>query len=565
MAAVSSAADIERRSSVTSGSTIRQSIRSSRPPATNSPHTPQQRHIVSPFTSTSSGSSFRHEEDAVIIELGSRWLRAGSEGDSKPVCAIRFGPEESRRVGDYRSWVKANQPGSSPTEKAFQDLDEWSEDYELWRMDIRNLDVGLFEDKVERAIRDVYNKYLLTDAGSSRLILVLPSLVPHPLLSTLISSIFNRWKYPSITLLPSAAMTAVSAGLRSALVIDIGWEETIVTALYEYREIHSKRSTRAMKLVMQRLGILLTDLAKERGFLKNGPNTHPIAVDFDDCEEILTRLSWCKSRSEYGTVTDDDETQVFESNKFTEGQLYRNKSISIPLPFGNGCRYTEVPFDKFSEPVEKTLFAGGSSIYDLDDEEMPLDVLVYNTLLALPPDVRGACMSRVTFTGGGSNIPGVRKRTLQEVDHLVRNFKWRLTRGKAVDRRVKRNDDSNDHHSEISGDSRPSSENDIVSPTEASNPIDEKFKRANKDAKPYVHGILRLVESLGPWAGASLVANLKVRGVVEIERERFLQHGFAGASRDPDLSAMPERRSAYGSGVGRSGGERSSWTLSEWG
>ena len=97
------------------------------------------------------------------------------------------------------------------------------------------------------------------------------------------------------------------------------------------------------------------------------------------------------------------------------------------------------------------------------------------------------------------------------------------------------------------------------------NVAEERPTRSNKSSNPYTHGVLRQIETLGPWAGASLVASLKVRGVVEIEREKFLQHGIAGASRESDINVTSDRRPGFGSGVSRSGGERSSWTLGEWG
>ncbi|KAJ6166943.1 hypothetical protein N7470_002390 [Penicillium chermesinum] len=141
-----------------------------------SPHTPQQqlRSGNNSFASTTSpGSSFRNEDDAIIFELGARWLRAGFEGNSSPTCVIGFGPEGSRRAGDYRGWIEGN-AGTRPL-PAPLNAEDWVRDYELWRLDLRQIDLGLVEDKIERVFRETYNQYLLTDAGASRLVLVLPS------------------------------------------------------------------------------------------------------------------------------------------------------------------------------------------------------------------------------------------------------------------------------------------------------------------------------------------------------------------------------------------------------
>src|ERR1035437_1228994 len=89
--------------------------------------------------------------------------------------------------------------------------------------------------------------------------------------------------------------------------------------------------------------------------------------------------------------------------------------VSIPLSSINPPESLLLPFSKLAEPCESALFAAGVLPEDLDDEELPLHLLVYRSLLQLPVDVRSICMSRIVFTGGGSVIPGLRKRILDEV------------------------------------------------------------------------------------------------------------------------------------------------------
>jgi actin-related protein len=174
-------------------------------------------------------------------------------------------------------------------------------------------------------------------------------------------------------------------------------------------------------------------------------------------------------------------------------------------------------------------------------------------------------MSRIVFIGGGSNIPGVRQRILVEVNSLIQKFKWSLVRGRAIDEQTLQLQEPSIDRQPMQGISPATEDGANESSEHTFNFVEEKPRRSNKSPQPYVHGVLRQIESLGPWVGASLVASLKVRGVVEIEREKFLQHGIAGASRESDITATLDRRPGFGSGVSRSGGERSSWTLGEWG
>lgn len=472
------------------------------------------------------------------------------------MCTVGFGPEESRRTGDYRGWLNYG-----PSTECSVSPEEWANSYELWGMDLRKVDLGLVEDKIERVVRETYNKYLLTDAGTTRLVLVMPSLMPHPLLASVLSTLFNRWRFPSITLLPAAVMSATAAGVRSATVVDLGWAETTVTGVYEYRETAHKRSTRAMKHLLQETGRFLTQLTSST----RDPTTDELSVSFEYCEEVVTRFAWCKTHQE------------------TEPTDLPNTTISIPSPSNPGSEYIDVPFLKLAEPVEKALFAHGIPESDLDDEEKPLPLLLYNTLLALPPDARGICMSRIIFVGGGSHIPGIRQRILNEVNRLIKTHGWTQVRGKAVERQRTRlqelsltptpNPSTNTNPPSTApstGTTTPTQEPTATAShtpsidDEGDNEIDfveQKLQRnRDRDFKPPVQGILREVESLGPWAGASLVTSLKIRGMVEIEREKYLQHGLAGASRDLEHGYVPDRRSGL-----RTGGDRSSWTLAGWG
>ncbi|PYH97358.1 actin-like ATPase domain-containing protein [Aspergillus ellipticus CBS 707.79] len=553
------------------------SFRHSQSGGPSSPHTPQHhlRSNNSSFASTSSSTSFRGEEDAIIFEFGSRWLRAGFEGESAPMCVVGCGPEESRRVGDYRGWLKTNN-GIDTSHPASVTPEDWTGAYELWKMSLRDMHLGLIEDKIERMFRETYNKYLLTDAGTSRLVLVLPSIMPHPLLSSLLSTLFSRWRFPSITLLTTAPMAVIAAGVRSALVVDIGWAETVVTGVYEYREMASKRSTRAMKSLLQDTGRLLTRLSHDSEASQSGEE---ITVNFDLCEEVASRFLWCQPKVASKSSPDQSQQQATESQEDSGETTDQGTAsvldeiVSLPSPSAPGNTYIDVPYSKLTEPVEKVLFAQGVPDCELDDEEKPPPLLVYNALLSLPPDVRGTCMSRIIFIGGGSNIPGIRQRILNEVASLVQQHGWSPVRGKVIEQQRQRLQSLRLSQPPTPAATQPEDTAESPrSPTERStseiqddeevDPVEQKIRRNNKDkdTRPPVQGILREVESLGPWAGASLLTSLKIRGLVEIEREKYLQHGLAGASRDLETHGhAPDRRS------GLRAGDRSSWTLAGWG
>src|SRR3569833_3590136 len=67
------------------------------------------------------------------------------------------------------------------------------------------------------------HRYLLIDSRPRRVVLVLPSSLPVPLLSTTLDTIFNRFQSPTISLVSAPVMAAAAAGVRAALVVDLGW------------------------------------------------------------------------------------------------------------------------------------------------------------------------------------------------------------------------------------------------------------------------------------------------------------------------------------------------------
>lgn len=120
------------------------------PSSSANPRTPI-RSIPSMPSQFNSPSSLRAEDEVLVIELGARRLRAGFAGDAVPKALVSFGPSQTRRVGDLRAW-----------EAGFVDDwargTKWAEEHELWRNDVRGLDLGLVGDRMERGLREAFNK-----------------------------------------------------------------------------------------------------------------------------------------------------------------------------------------------------------------------------------------------------------------------------------------------------------------------------------------------------------------------------------------------------------------------
>lgn len=549
----------------------------------SSPHTPTQQRTVS-STLNSPSLSYRTEEDALIFEFGARHLSAGFTGECCPRCRLGFGPEGSRRVGDYRRWLL----GHNERKRKRTGLDAWGDDHELWRMDLRECDLGLVEDKIERAVREAYTKHLLVDSKSRRLMVVVPSVMPHQILSTLLSTLFSNFAMSSITLLSPPILSTVAAGCRTSLVIDIGWRETVMTGVYEYREVSQARTTRAMRLVTMEMGEVLD---RYDGQLRKGKapdktmeeeEKPTLSVDVEQAEEVTTRMAWCPPQQlqlKPPLIKLSTPPPTSPSSPISETPTPSTPTtsdnpdplISIPSP---SClrQPLQIPFSQFALPVELGLLANSPHVQYPDDNELPLPLLIYRSLLNLPPDVRSLCMSRIIFTGGGSNIPGLKTRLLDEVAKIVESRGWERVVGKAVDasRREPRRDRQNQAQMVQSDNSTtPTQEKPAPIPAyrqpQTTDDITTALHRdKTKDDKPCVSGIIRGIETLGAWAGASLLAELRIKGIVDIDKDSFLQHGMAGAKKPAEIGVAPKQRMSFPRGGSVGGGENRPWTLGTW-
>ena len=550
-------------------------------PDPSSPHTPQ-RQFSSAFSSPS--VSYRVEEEAVIFELGNRHLSAGFAGESSPRCNLGFGPEDSRRTGDHRRWL----PGFDERPRKRRCAYAWGDDYELWRLDMRGFDLGLVEDKVERALREAYNKYLLLDSRARKVYLIIPSVLPHQLLNRVLHTLFEHSQMPSITLLSPSILATVAAGCRSGLVVDIGWRETIVTAVYEYREVCQCRTIRGMRLLSRNIALMLercerqSKLHSAAGEISEDihNDTSPISVHVEQAEEATARMAWCRQRSpkQNTNPSGDMIPPYMDVPPMTESSEEELKALptvddvqmtSIPSPF-SPRKSLEVQFAAFADVVQDTLFASPDGFRHHDDHEQPLPRLIFKSMVSLPPDVRSVCMSRIMVAGGGSNIPGLKSRIIDEVAMVVDEHGWDPVCGKATDiRRQKLKEMSANRQAQRVP--TPEDKDDIAALPASLIPqvhdhIEENLRQGQeKYSKPTVSGRVRGVETLGAWAGCSLLASLRIKGIVEIEKDVFLQHGLGGAKKENDSTSKSQRK-GNAADMSQAGiiGQRTSWTLGAW-
>lgn len=122
-----------------------------------SPHTPNRSSVISSYGSP---STIRADDEFIVVELGSRHIRVGFAGDTSPRVVLQCSPEDQRRAGDFRGW---QQPKRSPGM-------QWSKEHEFWRYDLRDIELGLYQDKLERVLHDAFSKFVLLTSHKGQLL-----------------------------------------------------------------------------------------------------------------------------------------------------------------------------------------------------------------------------------------------------------------------------------------------------------------------------------------------------------------------------------------------------------
>ncbi|KKA27466.1 hypothetical protein TD95_001988 [Thielaviopsis punctulata] len=545
----------------------------------------------------SSPSTLRAEEDLVIVELGSRFVRVGFAGDNAPKARLQLAPDQQRRIGDFRVFL----PGYHDAWRKRPTGKDWGKDYELWQYNLREANLGLIHDKLERVLRDAFSRLLLIDSRPRRMAIIVPSMLPLPLLSTTLEILFKRFHSPTVSLLSSPVMATIGAGVRSGLVVDMGWNETVVTSIYEYREVRCTRSVRAGKMLIEELHKLLHDELIKHRYLKDkgeGDSDEHV-VSFEEVEEVANRLMWCraseksaaknKSKSEgLPTVQEQDETED-DTDTDSPRSASNDHCIEVPLrSVGSHCRIN-LSFARLADVCEGTFLDDQrSAASSFDDNELPLHLLIYNHLLRLPLDVRAICMARIMFVGGNSRIIGLKGRIYDELLALVEARGWNPVTGRGAEAyktnpKLRRTGSSAGVSPKTPTATTPPAGTTPVTPTtpgdgvwhDAANATAEEDKievaiQKTKGPAP-VQGQMRALESIGAWCGASLACHLKVMAIAGVDREVWLQTGLAGAVRtsEVDFKSQSQRLSM---GMGSGGLMRAAaniqeknWTLGAWG
>lgn len=332
----------------------------------------------------------------VVLEIGSRIVRAGFAGESAPVVTLRVDDYTSSDYSPHIQTLELLKPCflTDPPEKV-QECYHYDASKKKWLFN-NDFRAHQFLEPIHPATEEslfglvshVYDECLLVDPKRCKVIVPVPVLMPQHIRRTIANVLLDQIHAQSAIFLPEAILTVVGAGVECGLVVDIGWEQTLVCVVYDRRLLY--KSTRFTSRAAQALHYRVLEM-----FLKNGAHSDDMDQLFKTVERFIHESVYCKPRT----------------GELEEG-LFTFEGITLPRQSRHAI-------------LEDLFFPQGD---DGDDDDQPLVNLILSVIHGLPIDLRGAVSKRVIFTGIINDIPGLKTRIMNELreQNTVGSLKFRL-------------------------------------------------------------------------------------------------------------------------------------------
>ncbi|GIY71106.1 actin-related protein 10 [Caerostris extrusa] len=258
-------------------------------------------------------------------------------------------------------------------------------------------------------IHRLYFKYLAVNPKDRRVVIVESVLCPTLFRNTLA-------EIPSLVYVPSHLMALFTLGISSALVMDVGYSETVVLPIYCGVPILNTYESLPVggQLIHRRIEAELM----ENAYIKtSSPNERSLAEVLSEplkesvLEDIKVRTCFVTPRAR-GLIL-----QAHEGRKRIKGTASPDPELEVPTPPPD----VDYPLDG-----EKILTIPGTLrewaaelLFEQDADSKSIATLILDSLLRCPIDTRKELANNVIIMGGTAMLPGFRHSLLTEIKMLL--------------------------------------------------------------------------------------------------------------------------------------------------
>ncbi|TPX30324.1 hypothetical protein SmJEL517_g06093 [Synchytrium microbalum] len=319
-------------------------------------------------------------DDKIVLDIGSLYIKCGFSGESRPrsivpTCIHPYANvlDGSRTVGELIT---------------------------LWNLEIQNDEIEHLEDRIADLLYRIYQRELLVDPRQRKVILCESALLPMPAKRAITRALFNVLQVPAVTFLSSSWSALISCGKQTGLVVDVGYHEATVQAVYDGRPIlHSIKS-------IPHGGHALTARLADLIFSNTSDliiNNQPVELNPDSSYTICPLQMWEDLKARYLHVRPIgvSTTSIQDDWEQQKPVVYGYENIRVTFPSWVCESACEVLFEK-------------------DDDGMCVAGIMLDALMNCPSDTRTELLQNIVITGGTSCIHGFSYRLYHD---LIRKMK----------------------------------------------------------------------------------------------------------------------------------------------
>jgi len=327
-----------------------------------------------------------HDNDrhAIVLDIGKAYTKCGFVGETEPRVII---PSNT-----------VSEDGSKETS-----LHEYASDQEL-------------HSNLVKFFHKIFFKYLLVNHRERRVVLVESLLCPTEFREILAKVLFIHFEVPSILFVPSHLVTLYTLGLNTALVIDMGYEETTLIPICEGTPmLHAwQAQPLAAKAIHKHLNSMLMLNSKVKGSdgrLKDFAEAISSKLSEKVLEDITLRSCFVSPLSRAKLLA---AAKANEAGSKELEQPASPPTVTYSLSGNNNL----VLEGSIREEAAEVLFETDGN------EMMSLASMVLDAIIASPIDCRVPLAENIVFIGGTSMMTGLKSRLIEEVKLLQQHPKY---------------------------------------------------------------------------------------------------------------------------------------------
>uniref|UniRef100_A0A0N5A890 Actin-related protein 10 n=1 Tax=Syphacia muris TaxID=451379 RepID=A0A0N5A890_9BILA len=322
---------------------------------------------------------------ALVIEIGSQFTKIGCAGEHLPQAVIR-------------SEVRSDFGEVSPV---FDRSKTSTEQYHA----------------IIYFFKQIFFRHLLITPKDRRFVIVESVLTPTAKRNLIAKALFEVFEASSVLFAPSHLLATFPFGAKNALVIDVGYNETVVLPVLEGVTVlnhYEVSSVGARSLEKRALNLLL-----KYGKILSVDNCYRDLTDEDAAillkgrtiEDIVVRCCFVTTLERARKLVSKEATGT---GVVSCGADCIDDVVEVRLPFGNeilivpGC---------VRELTAEILFE-----YNPDDKSLPQ--LILDCVYRCPIDSRKVLLESLILTGGPARIPGFYARLKDELKDMVKSPKY---------------------------------------------------------------------------------------------------------------------------------------------